>query len=92
MEKFLKDQSKFQKIALKDDNFWNFVTSKQKPINKSYKKLVDSNSMSEETQKHLKPVGSRPRIMYCFCKVHNKCVKSCSPFRPILSALKTPAH
>ena len=49
MEKFLKDQSKFQKIALKDDNFWNFITSKQKPINKSYKKLVDSNSMSEET-------------------------------------------
>ena len=48
--------------------------------------------MSEEIQKHLKPVGSRPGILYCFRKVRNKCVKSCPPFRPILSALKTPAH
>ena len=92
IEKNLSDQSKFQKIVLKDDNCWNFITSKQKSINKSYKKLVDSNSMSEEIQKHLKPVGSRPGILYCFCKVRNKCVKSCPPFRPILSALKTPAH
>ena len=50
MENFLSDQSKFQKIILKDDNFLNFITSQEKRIDKIYKKLVDSNSMSEETR------------------------------------------
>ena len=34
MENFVNDQSKFQKIALKDDNFLNFITSKEKGIDK----------------------------------------------------------
>ena len=50
MENFLSDQSKFQKITVKDDNFLNFITSQEKRIDKIYKKLVDSNSMSEETR------------------------------------------
>ena len=50
MENFLKGQNKFQKIALKDDNFLNSITSQEKRIDKMYKKLVNSNSMSEETR------------------------------------------
>ena len=92
VENFLRDQSKFQKIALKDDNFLNFTTSQEKRIDKIYKKLVDSNSMSEETRKHLKPVGTRPGIMYGSCKMHKKCVDGSPPFRPILSALQTPKY
>ena len=86
MENFLSDESKFQKITLKDDNFLNFITSQDK----IYKKLVDSNSMYEETRKHLKPVGTRPGIMYGSCKVYKKYVDGRPPFRPILSALQTP--
>ena len=50
MENFLKGQNKFQKIALKDDNFLNSIISQEKRIDKMYKKLVNSNSMSEETR------------------------------------------
>ena len=92
MENFLSDQSKFQKIALKDDNFLNFITSQEKRIDKICKKLVDSNSMSDETRKQLKPVGTRPGIMYGSCKVHNKHVDGCPPFRPPLSALQTATY
>ena len=88
----LSDQSKFEIIALKDDNFLNFITSQEKRIDKIYKKLVDSNSMSEETRKHLKPVGTRPGIMHGSCKVYKKCVDGRPPFRPILSALQTPTY
>ena len=70
MENFLSDQNKFQKIALKGDNFLNFITSQEKHIHKIYKKLVDCNSLAEETRRHLKPVGTRPGIMYGSCKVH----------------------
>ena len=68
------------------------VKYKKKRIHKIYKKLVDFNSMSEETGRHLKPVGTRPGIMYGSCKVHKKCVDGCPPFRPILSALQTPTY
>ena len=54
--------------------------------------LVDSNRISEETRRHLKPVGTRLGIMHGSCKVHKKCVDGCPPFRPILSALQTPTY
>ena len=91
MENFLSDQRKFLKTAVKDDNFLNFITSQEKGIGKIYKKLVDSNSIFEETRRHLKPVGTRPGIMYGSCKVHKKCVDFCPPFS-LLSALKTPTY
>ena len=70
----------------------SFVTSQEKRIDKIYKKLLDSKSLSEETQIHLKPVGDRPGIMYRSCKVHKKCFDGCPPFRPILPALQTPTY
>ena len=87
MENFLSDQSKFYKIALKDDNFLNFITSQEKCTDKIYKKFVDSNSISEETRRHLKLERTRPEIMYGYCKKNKKCVDGSPPFRPYLSAL-----
>ena len=48
--------------------------------------------MSEETRKHLKPVGNTPQIMYGSCKVHKRYADGCPPFRPILSALEIPTY
>ena len=70
----------------------NFVTIQEKRIDKIYKKLVDSNGLSEETQIHLKPVGTRPGITYGSCKVHKKCFDSPPPFRSTLPALQTPTY
>ena len=92
MENFLSDQSKFQKIILKDDNFLNFITSQEKRIDKIYKKLVDFNSMSDETRKHPKPVATRPGTMYGSYKVHKKRVDGWPPFRPTFSALQTQTY
>ena len=72
MENFLSDQGKFKKTAVKDDNFRNFITSQEKRIDKIFKKLVDSNSMSEETRRHLKLVGTKSVIMHGSCKVLKK--------------------
>ena len=80
------DQSKFHKIALKDDNILNFIISQEKRTDKIYKELVDTYSMSVETRKHLKTVGTRPWIMYGSCKKEKKCADGCPFFRPILSA------
>ena len=48
--------------------------------------------MTERTRKSLKPVGTRPGIMYGSCKVHKATVGICPPFRPILLALNTPTY
>ena len=70
MKIFLNDQSNVQKTTVIDDKFLNFITNQEKRINKTYKKLIASNSLSEETQRHLKPVGTRPGIVYGSGKVH----------------------
>ena len=56
------------------------------------KKLVASNSISEETQRSLKPVGTRSGIIFGFWKVHKDIIDNCPPFRPILSAINTPIY
>ena len=61
-------------------------------MDKIYKKLVDSNTISKKTQRHLKPVGTRPGIMSGSWKGHKKCFDGCPPFWPILSALQTPTY
>ena len=61
-----------------------------KHVDKLLKKLVEFKSMTEKTRKFLKPVVTRPGVMYGSCKVHKASVGNFPPFRPILSALNTP--
>ena len=91
MENLLSDQSD-EKVTLKNDAFLDFVVNQEKRIDTIFKKLVDSNSMSKEMRKFVKPVGTRSGIMYGNCKVHKQQVDSCHPFRPILLALQTPTY
>ena len=48
--------------------------------------------MSKEIRKFVKPVGTRPGIMYGNCKVHKQQVDGYPPFWLILSALMTPKY
>ena len=92
MENLLKDQRKFEKVTLENDAFLNFVVNQKKRIDTIFKKVVDSNSMSKEMRKFVKPVGTRPGIIDGNCKVHKQQVDGCPAFRPILSALQTPTY
>ena len=72
MENILSDQKKFEKVTLKNDVFLNFVVNQEKRIDTIFKNLVDSNSMSKKMRKFVKPVGTRPGIMYGNCKEHKQ--------------------
>ena len=91
MDNLLNDTRKFEKINLKNDGISNFAINQEKRVD-ILKKLVVSNSISEETRRSLKPVGTRPGIMYGLCKVHKDIIDNCPPFRPILSAINTPTY
>ena len=84
------DQKKVSKVSLKDNTSLNFAISQEKHFDKVLKNLVQSKSMTEKTKKSLKPVGTRPGVMYGSCKVHKASVGNCAAFRPILSALNIP--
>ena len=60
MENLLSDE----RVTLKNDAFLNFVVNQGKHIDTIFKNLVDSNSMSKEMRKSIKPVGTRPGTMY----------------------------
>ena len=72
MENLLSDQRKFEKVTLKNDTFLNFVVNQESITDTIFKKLVDSNSISKEMCKFVKPVGTRAGIMYGNCKVHKQ--------------------
>ena len=92
MNDILSDQKKFSKVSLKDDTLLSFAINQEKHVDKVLKKFAESKSVSEKTRKSLKPVGTRPGIMYGSCKLHKASVGNCPPFRPILSALNTPTY
>ena len=55
---------KFEKIHLKNDGIFSFAINQEKRFDNILKKLVASNSLSEETSGSLKPVGTRLGITY----------------------------
>ena len=70
MNVILSDQKKFSKVSLKDGTLLNFAINQEKHVDKVLKKFVESKSMTEKTRKSLKPVGTRPGIIYGSYKVH----------------------
>ena len=69
--------------------FWILLSPKKNVLTIFLKKFVASNSISEETRRSLKPVGTRPGIMYGLCKVHKDIIDNCPPFWSILSVIPT---
>ena len=48
--------------------------------------------ISETVSRSLKPRGSMFGILYALCRVYKQFVDKCPPFRPIISAIKTPTY
>ena len=65
MESLLNDARKFKKDNLKNDGILSFLVNQGKHVDNIFKKLVTSNSISEETARKL--VGTSPNIMYELC-------------------------
>ena len=54
MENLFSDQTKFERVTLKNDALLNFVVNQEKRIDTVFKKLVHSISMSKEIYNKLK--------------------------------------
>ena len=58
----LNDTGNFEKINLKNDGILNFAINQEKRFDNIFKKLVASNSISEETRRSLKTVATRYNV------------------------------
>ena len=98
MEELLSDTSKFVKVQFNPKHKVNkeirHILDMEENIKKCLDDLLEDNYLSPEDYKHLKPVGSRPGVMYGLCKVHKDQTNGMvlPPFRPILSAIRTCAY
>ena len=63
-----------------------------KRITSALKLLKDKEIIDKSTYKSIKPIGSRPGILYGSGKIHKETRNGLPPFRPILSAIDTPTY
>ena len=69
-----------------------FFVGIKKKLTNLLKELKASETISEIDYKKLKPRGSSFGALYGLCKTHEKVLNKYPPFRPILSAIKTPSY
>ena len=70
----------------------NFIIGIEKKLTNLLKELKASETISENDYKKLKPRGSSFGVLYGLCKTHEKVLDKCPPFKPILSAIRTPSY
>ena len=70
----------FEILNLKNDGILNFAINQEKRAKNIFKKVVASNTTSEETRRSVKPVGTRSGIMYGFYKFHKDIINNCPSF------------
>ena len=91
-EEILHDNSKFSKLDIPAGKEINHIVNLEKRITSELKLLKDKEIIDKSTYKSIKPVGSRPGILYGLGKIHKETRNGIPPFRPILSAIGTPTY
>ena len=92
MKKILSDTSKFHKLSIDQNKVLNHIVNMENRIISVLKKLKDKNQIPDNNYKYLRPVGSRPGILYGRAKIHKPIKDGVPPFCPILSDNATPAY
>ena len=93
IESILSDNTKFQKVNFsKINKELDYLMDEEAEIKVFLKDLHTKGVISDAEFERLTPHGSQPGILYGLCKVHKECVDKSPPFRPILSAIRTPSY
>ena len=89
IEEILNDHIKFSNLDIPAGKEINYKTILEKRITSDPKLLKDKEIIDNATYKNIKPVGSRPGVLYRLGKVHKEAKNGLPLFRPILSAIGT---
>ena len=92
IEELLKDHTKFSKLDIPAGREISYITNLEKRFTSDLKLLKDKEIIDKATYKNIKPVGSRPGVLYGLERVHKEAKNGIPPFRPILLAIDTPTY
>ena len=92
IEEILNDTSKFSKLDIPAGKEINHIVNLEKKTTAERKLLKDKEIIDKSTYKSIKPVGSRPGILYGSGKIHKETRNGLPSFLPILSAIDTPTY
>ena len=70
----------------------NYIANLEKRMTSDLKLLKNEEISGKTTYKKIKPVVSRPGILYGLGKVQKEIKNGLPPFRPILSGIGTPVY
>ena len=90
IEEILNDNSKFSKLDIPAGKEINYKINLEKRITSELKLLKHKETIDKSTYKSIKPVGSRPGILYGLGKIHKETGNGLPPFRPVPSTIGTP--
>ena len=92
IKKILDDHTKFSNLDILPGKEINYITNLEKKIASDLKLLKDEEFIDKTTYKNIKPVGSRPGVLYGLGKVYKETKNGLPPFHPILSAIGMPTY
>ena len=89
-EEILNDNSKFSKLGTPAGKEINHIVNLEKRITSELKLLKVKEIIDKSTYKSIKPVGSRPGILYGLGKIHKETRNGIPPNNTILYLLVFP--
>ena len=92
IEEILNDHTKFSNLYMPTGKEISYIANLEKRITSDLKLLKDDEIIDKTTYKNIKPVGSRPGVLYGLGKVHKETKNGLPPFCPILSAIGMPTY
>ena len=92
IEEIVNDNSKLSKLDIPTSKEINHIINLEKIIISELKLLKNKENIDQSTYKSIKPVGSRPGILYGLGKIHKETCNGLQFFHPILSAIGTPTY
>ena len=88
MYNILSDSKKFVKSSVLDEKHLYFLIGIEKKLTNLLKELKESETISVNDYKKLKPRGSSFGVLYGLCKTHKKVLDKCPPLDLFCQQLK----
>ena len=70
----------------------NYISNVEEKFRKLFDNLYDNNKISKDELLKIRPVYSRPGILYGNPKLHKPFVDNMPKFNPVLSAINPPGY
>ena len=87
MQELVDDKTKFEKLKVKEDKDYSFMTKEKQIVDDFLAELVEKQSLTDYERCKLSPDGPKPARLYGLPKIHKPLVDGRPKYRPIISQI-----